>query len=302
MRHAYLIPLAALVAVLIVAASATLAGLSLADGDGPADLTGPRLTDAPSEPDSDRDGDRDLRDAPPRREPDPPGRARRAQQPFIGVSLTERDGHVVIVEVVPGSPAARAGIEPGDRIAAVNGSPVRDPAQVVERVRGTRPGDALNLVIVRGDEEFPVSLRVGQRPGRVDLFEPPPEPPFESPFDLPPDFPFENALELFDLPRLLERFGERFERLVDGEIRFLDDAGEVTSLRLTAGALIGVSAEGIAVEPRGGGGPQEFRITDETRILLGARPARPDELHPGDTVIVLSRDGAASLIFALPTR
>lgn len=61
----------------------------------------------------------------------------------------------VIGEVSPGSPAARAGIEPGDRVLSVDGVAVATWAEFVELVRD-RPGQAFDLIVDRGGE--PVAL------------------------------------------------------------------------------------------------------------------------------------------------
>jgi carboxyl-terminal processing protease len=56
----------------------------------------------------------------------------------IGVVLERRDRGLVVQTVLPGSPAERAGLDPGDQIVTVNGRDVRDEpaAAVVGEVRG----------------------------------------------------------------------------------------------------------------------------------------------------------------------
>ncbi len=58
----------------------------------------------------------------------------------------------VIGEVVAGSPAARAGIEAGDRVLTVDGAPVATWAEFVDLVRG-RPGESIQLTVQRGGEQ-----------------------------------------------------------------------------------------------------------------------------------------------------
>jgi len=54
----------------------------------------------------------------------------------------------VIGEVSTGSPAQRAGLQPGDLIVAVDGEPVRTWSQFVDMVRG-RPGEQLQIAVQR---------------------------------------------------------------------------------------------------------------------------------------------------------
>lgn len=56
----------------------------------------------------------------------------------IGVVLERRDRGLVVQTVLPGSPAERAGLDPGDQIVTVDGRDVRDEpaAAVVDDVRG----------------------------------------------------------------------------------------------------------------------------------------------------------------------
>lgn len=57
----------------------------------------------------------------------------------------------VVVQLLPGEPAARAGIEVGDRIAAVNGEPVVQFYDLI-RLISPHPNEAITLEVLRGEE------------------------------------------------------------------------------------------------------------------------------------------------------
>jgi S1-C subfamily serine protease len=68
--------------------------------------------------------------------------------PFLGVTVETRPGNtigVVVTGVKPGSPAARAGINSGDVIVAVNGHAVRTHAGLVARLLRAHPGDKVRI-------------------------------------------------------------------------------------------------------------------------------------------------------------
>ena len=75
---------------------------------------------------------------------------------FLGVSGrdTEGDAGVEIMEVFPGSGAESAGITTGDVIVAVGGRPVTGIADLAARIRHFKPGDVLELNILREGEEI----------------------------------------------------------------------------------------------------------------------------------------------------
>ena len=70
--------------------------------------------------------------------------------------------------VDPDSPAAQAGLQPGDRILAVDGEPVSWWREIAERIEPAQ-GRSLALEVERGDEDFDVTVGVVART-RLDAF------------------------------------------------------------------------------------------------------------------------------------
>lgn len=64
---------------------------------------------------------------------------------FLGVSVADSTGGAAIAGVVPGGPAASAGISAGDVITAVNGTPVDSGAALKTALAGTAGGDRVTL-------------------------------------------------------------------------------------------------------------------------------------------------------------
>jgi regulator of sigma E protease len=77
-------------------------------------------------------------------------------------------GAPLIDEVVPGKPAAQAGFVAGDRIVAVDGMPVRSPAEVAAKTNAI-PGGELTFRIARAGREFDATLttEVAEQAGRT---------------------------------------------------------------------------------------------------------------------------------------
>ncbi|HTJ78795.1 MAG TPA: S41 family peptidase [Rariglobus sp.] len=79
----------------------------------------------------------------------------------IGVQVELRDGHVVVIAPIAGTPGARAGIRRGDQIVSVEGQKIEKPAidDVVGRLRG-KPGTKVTLTYYRPetDKESTVTL------------------------------------------------------------------------------------------------------------------------------------------------
>ena len=73
--------------------------------------------------------------------------------------LKDRNGAVVL-NIVPGGAAAKAGLEPGDVIISYNGKPIRNRDELVGMVTATKPGTTVPLRIVRDRQERTISVTV----------------------------------------------------------------------------------------------------------------------------------------------
>jgi carboxyl-terminal processing protease len=90
----------------------------------------------------------------------------------IGVEVDLRDELVTVIAPIEGSPAAKAGIRPGDRILAVEGKPLRGARidKIVNLLRG-EPGTPVKLSIGREGEEEPIEITVTREIVRVSSIE-----------------------------------------------------------------------------------------------------------------------------------
>jgi putative serine protease PepD len=87
----------------------------------------------------------------------------RVDHAYLGVSLPD-DGAATINEVVPGSPASRAGLRSGDEVTAVDGKAIKSGDELREAIDARRPDDKITLTIKRNGEERTVQVTLGQRP------------------------------------------------------------------------------------------------------------------------------------------
>jgi len=87
--------------------------------------------------------------------------------PEIADTLGLKDTHgALIAEPQADSPAAKAGIAPGDVIVSIDGAPIKDAKDLSKTIGGIAPGSAVKLGIRRQGEEKAISVTLGQRPGK----------------------------------------------------------------------------------------------------------------------------------------
>ena len=82
---------------------------------------------------------------------------------------------VEVEEVLPDSPAARAGLRTGDWLLEVNRESLIDDSHFAAIVRKRAPGDLITVKIQRDGTERVVEVKLGQKPVEPDLASPEPE-------------------------------------------------------------------------------------------------------------------------------
>jgi S1-C subfamily serine protease len=92
------------------------------------------------------------------------GRPGRVPRPWLGTHLQELESHVVVLDVTPGSPAARAELRRGDVIHRIAGERVTDLAGLYQRLWALGPPGVLApLTVQRGREVFDMEIRTADR-------------------------------------------------------------------------------------------------------------------------------------------
>jgi serine protease Do len=95
---------------------------------------------------------------------------------YLGIAVTpvtpeaareagiEARAGALVAEVVPGGPAAKAGIKPGDIIVAFQKQPVQDPHELTRRIAGTPPGAEVALDVARDNAKRTVTAKLDRLP------------------------------------------------------------------------------------------------------------------------------------------
>lgn len=87
---------------------------------------------------------------------------------WLGVELANAGVRGALVSsVVPGSPAAAAGIRPGDLITQLDTEPIVAPAVFVSAISGLQPGDKVEIQLQRGASQHTTQVVLASRPART---------------------------------------------------------------------------------------------------------------------------------------
>jgi carboxyl-terminal processing protease len=197
----------------------------------------------------------------------------------IGIEISTQDGVPKVIAPIDGTPAAQAGIEPGDLIVSIGGQSTSgmDPVKIIGAIRGD-PGSAVTLTLSRGEKEpFDVTLKrsVIHAQSVKSRLE-------------PDGFGYARISQFIgDTPRALKQAIDNLQRQAGGHLK-----GFVLDLRNDPGGLL-TSAVGVAGEFLNGG----TVVTIHGRHSSDDRVFKSDasgDLLPGTPVVVLVNGASAS--------
>jgi M6 family metalloprotease-like protein len=97
----------------------------------------------------------------------PPAQGSRAYL-GLGTPASFEEGGIVLGDVVPDGPAAKAGLRGGDRLVKVAGRAVPDFNALSRLVRSHKPGERIEVVLEREGEERSVEVTLGAAPAGAD--------------------------------------------------------------------------------------------------------------------------------------
>jgi serine protease Do len=190
------------------------------------------------------------------------------------LGLKKAEG-ALVAEPQANGPAAKAGIESGDVITAVNGTPVKDARELARTIGGFAPGNTVKLNVLHKGEEKAISLTLGQLPNTV-----------------------EAKADIDNSDR-------------GGTMRGTD----VPRLGLTlapAGSVAGAGKEGVVVtevDPKSAAAERGFKEGDVILEVAGKSVANPGEVREAinaartdnkNSVLIRVRSGGSSRFVAVP--
>jgi hypothetical protein len=226
------------------------------DRPGGGSREGDRPASAPRDGEHRGGGPRDGAPPPPMPPPQP--------QPFLGVmsmplpeplaaqlSIPAGFG-LIVAEVLPGSPAASAGIQKFDVLKQLNDQQLVSPDQLAALVRAAGKDQEVSLTIVRKAQEQKLTVKVGERmmPSR-------------------PPFPGANPQQMQEMQEMMRhRAREYQERTRDRMEQFRKQHGDHGRPRAE------IAPEEILREARPGGSPQIKVLTESGVTTMAAAKAR----------------------------
>ena len=100
----------------------------------------------------------------------------KASHPYLGIQYTSvtsllqqqenlsRSSGALVQEVMPGTPADKAGMKQGDIIVSIDGTPVQEQGDVVVILRQKKVGDTITMVLDRAGKQTTVKATLVERP------------------------------------------------------------------------------------------------------------------------------------------
>ena len=114
-----------------------------------------------------KDGEPDVLpvpDGPDQAGQDNPDNPEAAGKPWIGLTLTDSPNGIVISEIDPDGPAAKAGLENGDLLIRIDKTAPKDTRNAAVMVREMKPETEMTWIIKRDGKELSKKIIIGSQP------------------------------------------------------------------------------------------------------------------------------------------
>jgi len=202
----------------------------------------------------------------------------RGQFGGVGIEVTQEDGLIKVISPIDGTPAAKAGIKPGDRIGAIDGVSIMGLPlnEAIDKMRGPT-GSKIMLTVIREGEKKPFDVTLQRAIVQVDAI----------------SYRREGNVGYIRMPGFNQQTASGLERAVRELKRTVGPgiAGYVLDLRNNPGGLLDQAIQvsddllpgGEIVSTRG-------RHTDDTQRY----DAKSGDITEGKKVVVLVNAGSAS--------
>jgi S1-C subfamily serine protease len=84
---------------------------------------------------------------------------------YLGVASGDtQQGGALVGQVTAGGPAAKGGLQQGDRIIAIDNQPIRSPDDLSAAVNDRKPGETVTLTVERGGSRRTLNVTLGTQP------------------------------------------------------------------------------------------------------------------------------------------
>jgi putative serine protease PepD len=88
----------------------------------------------------------------------------KAEHAYLGVSLSSTSSTALVGTVRSGTPAARAGLQAGDVVTALDGKGIASTGELESAIAAHKPGDSVSLTYTRNGKSHTVQLKLASRP------------------------------------------------------------------------------------------------------------------------------------------
>lgn len=88
---------------------------------------------------------------------------------WMGVSIEDKPEGVLVNRAIPGTPAEKAGLKPGDLIKKMDSVSVKDRKQLIEYVQSKGVGNEVTVEIERDKKLLKLTMKLEAKPGEMEV-------------------------------------------------------------------------------------------------------------------------------------